>query len=227
MNSFVPYMMIVSAITAPSVPAAYAQNKLGYCDSVISNICGPIQASECFSYMAMLSQVPDNCFGFVDQMLEEEQEIYSNMSTVSDYGQNDYCSSVMTNMCGFGQSVTDCMMVQGWGRVPQQCEGDFQAAIEMEREYYEHQAYEQNHGNDRFIISEGLSYGGHLREGPGTNYRSLGVLVEGDYVEIAENTGIYYQGVPWYHIYSPIGDGYHWGGIMCSYTYVEGVYSAC
>lgn len=227
MKSIAPSVLVFSVVAAFSIPSAYSQEKFGFCEAVVADICGPMEVAECFNYMTNWSQVPDNCLAAVDTMLQEEQNFYNNTSSVYDSGQPDYCSSVMSNMCGFGESITDCLTVQGWGRVPQQCEGDFQTAIEMEREYYEQQADEYNQDNNRLIISEGLSYGGHLRDGPGTNYRSLGTLVEGDYIEIAADSGIYYQGAPWYYVYSPIGDGYHWGGIMCSYSYVEGVFSAC
>lgn len=61
------------------------------------------------------------------------------------------------------------------------------------------------------------SWGGIVRDGPGREYRRLGVLEEGEPVTLVENTGVMENGYPWFRIlYRGQREGYKWGGILCS-----------
>jgi hypothetical protein len=76
---------------------------------------------------------------------------------------------------------------------------------------------------------EAASWGGIVRDGPGQNHRKLGTLEEGEHVMLIENTGIMWNGYPWWRIeFRGSREGYQWGGILCSLDEpMEGIYETC
>lgn len=94
-----------------------------------------------------------------------------------------------------------------WPAVPNECVGDLQTMVEMERE--------ADSETNAFGVS-GFSYGGILREGPGVEFRRMGSLVEGEFIEVLDETGIWWDGYQWFRVSTPIGTGFHWGGIFCT-----------
>ena len=152
---------------------------------------------------------------------------------VSAQGLDQFCLDTVDYLCG-GAMVGACFDVQAnWDYLPDECIGDVQTLIEMEREALEQGAaeldYGTNDGSDGMVpnVVQGLSLGGQLRAGPGQEYGIVGTLNEGDYIGVIEYTDVYFQDYPWFYVDSPIGTGYHWGGIICTYEYIDGVYSAC
>lgn len=216
-------IVMVVGVSTLGPNAGWAQSKPGFCEGAVVALCGGSDLEMCFAEQRNWNQLPNECLGDVQTMLEAEHH-YNERPTDFYAQSDDYCAAEMTTMCGPGQSITDCLTVQGWNRVPQQCVGDFQTAIEMEGEYYAEQSREYT---QPYMLSQGYSYGGHLRAGPGTEYQSLGMLIDGDYLDIMENSGLYYIDSPWFYVRTAIGDGYHWGGIICSEVYVDGIYSVC
>lgn len=73
------------------------------------------------------------------------------------------------------------------------------------------------------------SWGGIVRDGPGQNHRRLASLEQGERVMLLENTGVYWNGFPWWHIeFWGSRTGYQWGGILCSLDApMEGIYESC
>ena len=76
---------------------------------------------------------------------------------------------------------------------------------------------------------EAGSWGGKVRSGPGTDYRQIGSLREGDPVRLVRNTGVMMNGYPWFEIRFKNGKkGFQWGGILCSYDNpINGTYQIC
>lgn len=61
------------------------------------------------------------------------------------------------------------------------------------------------------------SWGGIVRDGPGQNYRKVDSLDEGQPVTLMGRTDVVENGFPWFKIaYEEEGNGYQWGGILCS-----------
>ncbi len=106
-----------------------------------------------------------------------------------------------------------------WPVVPNECIGDLQTMIEMDREF------EQQESGIVF----GFSFGGILYDGPGREYGELGGLVGGDWLDLMEDTEISLDGYKWFLVDTPIGTGYHWGGNFCTEgeEAVEGVFGTC
>ena len=73
----------------------------------------------------------------------------------------------------------------------------------------------------------GLSYGGKVRSGPGTEYRQVGSLAEGDRIKIIRNAGVAFNGYDWFEVQAGSTVGFQWGGIMCSVQPVPGVFQQC
>jgi len=136
---------------------------------------------------------------------------------------NNWCREEVMAMCrGPGMSLADCMETFDlWPAVPNECVGDLQTMIEMDTEF------EQQQGRDAGMF--GYSYGGILRAGPGIQYRKLASLENSDWLEIMEDTGIWFDGYKWFLVETPLGYGYHWGGIFCmeGSSFVEGVFGRC
>jgi hypothetical protein len=135
----------------------------------------------------------------------------------------NWCEVEARQMCGDPMRnlrLADCLNDHDlWPAVPNECIGDLQTMVEMERE--------ANAETNSVGIS-GFSYGGILREGPGTEFRRMGSLVEGEYLEVLNETGIWWDGYQWFRVSTPIGTGYHWGGIFCTESApVAGVLGVC
>lgn len=78
------------------------------------------------------------------------------------------------------------------------------------------------------LPAPGFSYGGKVREGPGTNHPQVGSLQQKEPVTLLEDTGIDLNGYSWFKI--EFGDGqtgYQWGGILCSPRQIEGLFNPC
>lgn len=118
-----------------------------------------------------------------------------------------------------------------WDAVPARCSGDIQTMIEMEREASEEQTQSARSRTGGADITDmrGQSYGGVQRSGPSMNSRKLGSLYEGDNINILEDTGVWFNDYKWFRIDSPIGVGFHWGGIFCTESdqRPDGVLSTC
>lgn len=135
---------------------------------------------------------------------------------------NNWCRQKAQSMCEDpGMSLAACMENYDlWPAVPNECVGDLQTMIEMEREF------QQQRQTDRIT---GYSYGGVLRSGPGTQYSRLAGLLESDWLEVLEDTGIWFDGYRWFRVNTSVGAGYHWGGIFCvaGSGSLDGVFSRC
>nr|WP_321445866.1 SH3 domain-containing protein [uncultured Cohaesibacter sp.] len=79
------------------------------------------------------------------------------------------------------------------------------------------------------INATGRSLGGRLRDGPGTNFKTVGSLAEGTWLTLVTNTGVVMDGYPWFEISTDDGRrAYQWGGILCSNgQLLNGVYEQC
>jgi hypothetical protein len=73
------------------------------------------------------------------------------------------------------------------------------------------------------------SWGGIVRNGPGMEHGRLASLREGERVELLYNTGIMWDGYPWFLIRFRNGQlGFQWGGILCRLELpVNGLYETC
>ncbi len=73
------------------------------------------------------------------------------------------------------------------------------------------------------------SWGGSVRSGPGTNYKKVGSLSEGERITILEQSSApLFQGRPWFKIKFDGRTGYHWGGIICPLgEAIPGTYKVC
>lgn len=72
------------------------------------------------------------------------------------------------------------------------------------------------------------SWGGILRSGPGTNYRKVMSLREGERIVILERTNQFMGDYPWFKIQVRGRTGYKWGGILCSRgPQIEGTFQQC
>lgn len=73
----------------------------------------------------------------------------------------------------------------------------------------------------------GASFGGIVREGPGTNFAKVASLHEGDRVQIVHSTEEVMGGYNWFAVKFNGRSGYQWGGIMCSEDPLPGILSRC
>lgn len=78
-------------------------------------------------------------------------------------------------------------------------------------------------------VLAGISWGGNLRAGPGTQFQDVGSLAEGAPITILEDTGVYFNGYSWFRVQTQTGQqAYQWGGIMCvPGQVVQGIYGNC
>lgn len=134
-------------------------------------------------------------------------------------GFDQRCMDEVAKVCG-NTPVGQCFSRQSnWSRIEGQCTADVQTMIENEND-----ALQQ--GSTGYAT--GASYGGILRSGPGTDYSRVASLAEGDWLDIIEPTGIWWNDYQWYRVNSSHGEGYQWGGIICSSgELLEGVYQVC
>ena len=136
------------------------------------------------------------------------------------------CLQQVQDLCGQG-SVSQCFADESmWDFTNEECRGDIQTLIEMDREANAQSGSEPNDVGAE-VVGSGVSYGGVLRKGPGADYGRLGSLADGDDIEIIGATGQWSGGYQWYVVNSRIGEGYHWGGIFCSQEALEGVLTTC
>lgn len=133
------------------------------------------------------------------------------------------CRDEAQAMCGKSDiSLAECMeKFDLWPKVPNECVGELQTMIEMEREVEREQS-------GTFILY-GYSHGGALLDGPGLEHREVGTLLDSDWLEIVEDTDIWSDGYKWFRVETPIGAGFHWGGTICTESdgAVEGVRGTC
>ncbi len=74
----------------------------------------------------------------------------------------------------------------------------------------------------------GQSWGGLVRSGPGTKYRKVGSLKEGDPLVLLEDTGVELNGYNWFKIEYRGRTGYQWGGLICAKgREVKGAFKIC
>jgi hypothetical protein len=139
-------------------------------------------------------------------------------SATAAIAQSDYCLAQIAEVCGPFE-IGACFSNDGaWAELDDECVGDAQTLIENARE-----AEEQDVG----ALDSGMSYGGVLRSGPGMNYRRIGSLSEGDWIEVLEATDEWMGDYQWFYVNSPLGEGYHWGGIFCTRDELDGVLTTC
>lgn len=137
-------------------------------------------------------------------------------------GEDPQCLANMAEICG-DQDISTCFADEAnWSRVLPICEGEVQVLVGMANEGLDQQ------------MKEGASLGGNVRSGPGTNYDRIGSLAEGALVSLEENTGTMYDGYPWFRIVqydmstgAELMSGYQWGGILCAFNDVPGVFQTC
>lgn len=74
----------------------------------------------------------------------------------------------------------------------------------------------------------GLSLGGNMRSGPGTNFGRVAGLTEKTPITLIQNTGVNFDGYDWFEIEANGQRGYQWGGILCaSGQSVPGIFEVC
>ncbi len=73
------------------------------------------------------------------------------------------------------------------------------------------------------------SWGGIVRQGPGSDFPRLDSLREGEPVTLTERTNVIFGGYPWFRVsYRGGQTGYKWGGILCGLNdNVEGLAGIC
>ncbi|MEL6745851.1 MAG: SH3 domain-containing protein, partial [Pseudomonadota bacterium] len=73
------------------------------------------------------------------------------------------------------------------------------------------------------------SWGGNVRNGPGTTFSLVTSLAQGEPVTLLSETTVIFNGYPWFEIQFRGGQtGYQWGGILCGTERpVSGIYQMC
>jgi len=136
------------------------------------------------------------------------------------------CEQKITAMCGTA-TITQCFVPSSsWQSADPDCLDVVEQMIARE------EAYKSGKKSADAIDMKGLpgqSWGGILRTGPGMDYPKKASLHEGDKVRILEDTGIWFNGYKWYRISSPKGEGFKWGGILCTEGQAppDGIYLQC
>lgn len=73
-----------------------------------------------------------------------------------------------------------------------------------------------------------VSLGGKLRSGPGTTFKTLGIINKSTEVILLEDTGVWMNGYEWFRLQGEGITGYQWGGLLCSKGLeLDGVYQRC
>lgn len=135
----------------------------------------------------------------------------------------DMCNNNFKKVCGSSEfeNCIDRKQDAIWELIDPKCEGELQSMIEAINQ------------NDVDFLAEGASFGGKVRSGPSMSDSQIGLLAEGDKIEIHLNTGIVMNGYPWFQIshynFETGVDlfGYQWGGILCSFDNVSGISNQC
>lgn len=146
----------------------------------------------------------------------------------------DDCMRQAIEACA-NDPVVECMSRDGmFDMVGQECIGDLQTMIEMDREARQEQQSDRQEQNrkdtdQQAATTSGMSLGGVLRSGPGMEYGKVASMKDGDPIEIVEDTGVWFNGYKWYRVSTRKGDGYHWGGIFCVNldTQITGIFDKC
>ncbi|MEM9580183.1 MAG: SH3 domain-containing protein [Pseudomonadota bacterium] len=75
----------------------------------------------------------------------------------------------------------------------------------------------------------GMTLGGVVRAGPGTEYDKIGSAPAGQAVDLEQRIEIIHDGFPWFRVrFEEGGFGYIWGGILCApMGSVQGVFDSC
>ncbi|SFD78874.1 hypothetical protein SAMN04488523_102398 [Sulfitobacter brevis] len=123
------------------------------------------------------------------------------------------CQQNVRDLCGATDIGTCFQDGSMWSSVYNECVGDIQTMIEMDREF---RIQQRNDAQSVRLNVLGYSYGGILRAGPGMNYGKIGSLAEGEQLFDLVDTGITFDGYSWFKVSTSIGEGYHWGGIFCT-----------
>lgn len=140
---------------------------------------------------------------------------------------NSICLQQVEDLCG-KTLVSQCFQDQSmWDLVYNECVGDVQTLLEMDREANIEQYDPSSVNLDGQYADTGYSYGGILRTGPGTAYARAGSLADGDWIDILAPSGDWSDGYQWYYVNTHLGEGYHWGGIFCTEYALEGVLTTC
>jgi hypothetical protein len=156
-------------------------------------------------------------------------------STVAVAQMSRDCRRQARALCG-NDPIVSCMQEREdlMYAMGQECMGDLQTMMEMDREAREQteqdEAFERNSRRDtQDDTTTGMSYGGVLRSGPGMNYAKVASLLEGDPIDVIEDTGVWFNEYKWYKVRTAKGTGYHWGGIFCVKldTEIEGIFQKC
>lgn len=148
------------------------------------------------------------------------------VSSAHAQGLQGSCSQQVEYLCG-DDPASQCFADESlWAALSEECHLDQRMIIEMEREGNAESGYGPN-GTGFPNFGSGFSYGGLLRNGPSMDYERLGSLFDGDEIEIVEASGEWMNGYQWYVINSPVGQGFHWGGLFCSHKPLEGVFTTC
>jgi hypothetical protein len=89
--------------------------------------------------------------------------------------------------------------------------------------------FDKAQNNERsFSNQSGMSLGGTLRAGPGTDFPKVGSLAYGAKFNIKTNSGVSMGGYDWFTVRSGKVASYQWGGIMCSDNIkLEGIFQRC
>lgn len=140
---------------------------------------------------------------------------------------NSICLQQVEDLCG-KVLLTQCFQDQSmWSHVYDECVGEVQMLVEMDREARTEQHDPSSVNVDGQYADAGHSYGGVLRTGPGMGYRRAGSLQDGDWIDVITPTGDWFDGYQWYYVNTHLGEGYHWGGIFCTEYPLEGVLTTC
>jgi len=74
-----------------------------------------------------------------------------------------------------------------------------------------------NQGGGGNMNIRAQSGGGTVRSGPGTGYRRITSLRDFENIRVVRNTGVMFNGYPWFEIRFRNGRrGFQWGGLICS-----------
>jgi len=150
----------------------------------------------------------------------------------------ELCDAQINAMCG-NRSITECFRPSSsWQSIDSRCLNDVEMLIENERAAglgQNNDRPRKNGGQDQAqsansaVSMAGMSYGGVLRVGPGMEHPKLASVLEGDQVEVLEDTGVWFNDYKWFRVTTPAGEGYHWGGIFCVHATraPEGVFGVC
>jgi len=151
-------------------------------------------------------------------------------------GYNSMCVAIVGEWCG-ANTIGDCFQYSGyWQALPEECLADVESMIEDENDFFRSGGdgmadgnYDPGVANGQGYLIDAYSWGGNLRTGPGGSYRSIAVLQEGEPLQVLAATDSYFQGYPWFLVYSfSYGEGYQWGGIICTRgDWAEGISGYC